>query len=79
MFPTMQKYGLDKLSNEEKIELVGEIWDSISNYDELFELTEEEKQELDRRLAEYEAHPETGMTWEEVRDQLRKRQKSSKH
>jgi len=73
----MQKYGLDKLSNEEKIELVGEIWDSISNHDELFELTEEQKQELDRRVAESEAHPESGMTWEEVRDRLRKRRKPS--
>jgi putative addiction module component (TIGR02574 family) len=53
-----------------------EIWDSIPCYDEAFELTDEHKQELDRRLADYRAHPETGLTWEEVRDGLRKKRGS---
>ena len=78
MSATIQALEIDKLSVDERLELIDALWESITDRDALFELTEEEKQELDRRVADAEAHPETGMTWEEVRDRLRKRRKSSR-
>lgn len=42
------------------------IWDSIDAAPEALELTQWQKDELDRRLAEFEADPESGATLEEV-------------
>lgn len=78
MTVAIQALNIQKLSVEERLELIDVLWESITDRDALFKLTEEEKQELDRRVADAEAHPETGMTWEEVRDRLRKRRKSSR-
>lgn len=78
MSATIQALEIDKLSVDERLELIDALWESITDRDALFELTEEEKQELDRRVADAEAHPETSMTWEEVRDRLRKRRNSSR-
>ena len=59
-----------KLSVSERIQLVEEIWDSIAAHPESLPVTEAQKAELDRRLADYRANPSQGRTWEEVRDSL---------
>ena len=59
-----------KLSVAERIEIVEAIWDSIAASPESLPVTEAQKRELDRRLAEYRATPEAGRTWEEIRDSL---------
>ncbi len=59
-----------RLSVEERLQLVEEIWDSIADHPESLPVTEAQKRELDRRLADYEANPRQGRTWEEVRDSL---------
>ena len=59
-----------KLSVPERIELVEAIWDSIAESPESLPVTAAQKQELDRRLAEYRKNPQAGRTWEEVRDSL---------
>ena len=51
MSPTLQALGIDRLSVGERIALVEEIWDSIAADAERSPLTEEQKQEVDRRLA----------------------------
>ena len=61
-----------RLPTEEKIDLVMDVWNSISS-DEFPPLTEEQKAELDRRLAEYEAHPEQALPWDEVYARLQAR------
>lgn len=60
-----------KLSTAEKIELAYELWESISPGEEEFELTPEQIQELERRIAEHERDPGSAIPWEEVRDRLR--------
>ncbi|HYG78118.1 MAG TPA: addiction module protein [Planctomycetota bacterium] len=42
---------LFKLSIEQKLELIGELWNSIG--DENIKLSQSQEQELDRRLQEY--------------------------
>ena len=59
-----------RLSVSERIQLVEEIWDSIAAHPESLPVTEAQKAELDRRLADYRANPNQGRTWEEVRDSL---------
>jgi putative addiction module component (TIGR02574 family) len=56
-----------KLSVSERIVLVEEIWDSIAEDNGCFELTESQKEELDRRLASFHANPSLGRTWDEIK------------
>jgi putative addiction module component (TIGR02574 family) len=57
---------------EERVRLVDAIWDSISVVPEALPLTQWQKDELDRRLTEFEADPETGSTLEEVFARIRR-------
>lgn len=59
-----------KLSVAERIQLVEDIWDSISASPEMLPVTAAQKKELDRRLADYRANPTAGRSWEEIRDSL---------
>jgi len=56
----------------ERVRLVEAIWDSISAVPEALPLTDWQKEELDRRLAELEADPEAGSTLEEVFASIRR-------
>jgi putative addiction module component (TIGR02574 family) len=56
----------------ERIRLIEAIWDSIAAAPDVLPLTEWQKQELDRRLAEFEANPEEGSTLEEVFARIRR-------
>ena len=67
MPPTLKELGIDKLSIEDRIELVQEIWDSIAEGAEQILLIEAPKQELDRRLADDEANPADAVPWEVVK------------
>lgn len=64
---------LFKLSAAEWLELVEELWDSIADEDEALALTEEQRADLERRLAEADADPTGGSPWEEVRERIRQR------
>ena len=54
----------------ERIRLVELIWESIAAVPEAVPVSDELKVELDRRLAEFEADPEAGTPWEEVRERI---------
>ena len=56
----------------ERVRLVEAIWDSISAVPDALPLTDWQKQELDRRLAELEADPDAGSTLEEVFARIRR-------
>jgi putative addiction module component (TIGR02574 family) len=60
-----------KLSVAERILIVEEIWDSIAADQESMEVTEAQKEELDRRIASHNAAPNHGKSWEETRDRLK--------
>jgi putative addiction module component (TIGR02574 family) len=59
------------LSVDEKIELAGETWGSIPPDSPALKPTPELMEELERRLAEVEVHPEDGIPWEQVKAELR--------
>ena len=54
----------------ERIRLVELIWDSIAAVPEAVSLSDELKAELDERLAEFEANPDAGSPWEDVRQRI---------
>jgi len=64
---------LFKLSAAERLELVEELWDSIADDDEVLALTDEQREDLERRLTEADADPTGGSPWEEVRERIRRR------
>ena len=66
MSPTLQALGIDRFSVAERIALVQDIWDSIAADAELSALTDEQKQEIDRRLAAHQANPQAAIPWEQV-------------
>ena len=70
MTPSLEALGIDKLSVEEKYELVDAILESIPEDQGEVELTEAQMRELDRRRAEHEADPSSAIPWEEVEARL---------
>lgn len=60
------------LSIEERIRFVQAIWDSIAAEQAYTDITEAQKQELDRRNNDYEANPDNVMTWDEIKASIKK-------
>jgi putative addiction module component (TIGR02574 family) len=61
-----------QLSVAERIQLVEDIWDSIAVIPEALSLTEEQEAELERRLEAYQANPNEGIAWNDLKNKLRK-------
>jgi putative addiction module component (TIGR02574 family) len=61
----------------ERVQLVEDIWDSIAQEAnarvDALPLSEAQRTELLRRLADADAHPDDRIPWEEVRSELFKR------
>lgn len=59
-----------ELSVAEKIQIVEDIWDSISSSPEKLPLSETEKAKLDARLENYKQSPNDGISWETLKKNL---------
>jgi putative addiction module component (TIGR02574 family) len=59
-----------KWSVAERIQLVEDIWDSIAAEANAVELSDELREELDRRLDDQEANPGIGHSWPELKARL---------
>ena len=60
---TAKSLGIDKLDVENRLALIGELWDSVSSDTEALPLSPEFKAELDRRVEEADANPGIGTDW----------------
>jgi putative addiction module component (TIGR02574 family) len=60
-----------KLSPEERIALIAQLWDSLDEAD--LSLSPAQCAELDRRLATFNEDFADGVTWEELKADLRRR------
>ena len=58
------------LSVEERINLVGDIWDSIAAVPEQVEISPEVRELLEKRLNDHRKNPKTGSPWEEVKARI---------
>jgi putative addiction module component (TIGR02574 family) len=61
------------LTAEQRLELLEQIWDSLSANPEAVPLTQPQRDELDRRLDHLDAEGPVGIPWEEVYRRLRDR------
>jgi putative addiction module component (TIGR02574 family) len=75
MPPTIQSLGIDRLSREQKITLVQEIWATIAAESGPPLLTEAHRLELERRVADDDAHPDDTVPWEQVKTEALSRLK----
>jgi putative addiction module component (TIGR02574 family) len=72
---SLKSLGIDRLSVEERLALVEELWDSIAEDSAAAPLTDAQRIELDRRIAEHEAHPDDVVSWEDVKASIAARLK----
>lgn len=68
MISTIENFDFKTLSVEDRIKLIGRIWDSIDDVN--VTLTKEQCEKLERRAAEYEAAGEKGIPWSELRKRV---------
>lgn len=61
------------LSVEQRLELIGELWDGIPDSLDALPIPEWHREELERRLAAADADPEAAIPWEEVKKRLREK------
>ena len=61
------------LSPEERLRLIEELWDSLTQKPGTIPLTNEQREELDRRLDDLEQSGPMGIPWDEVLQQIRSR------
>ena len=69
MAATRKELGIDRFSEEERLALRHEIWDSIAAEPGRVHLSDAQRQELERRLAEHEANPDDVVPWEQIKAQ----------
>ena len=60
-----------KLSPAERIQLAEDLWDSVAAQPEsLPALSDDQRREIERRVAEHTRDPSSALTWEDVRARL---------
>ncbi len=62
---------IDKLAPEERLRLIGDLWESLRAEPESVRLTPAQRAELDRRLDALDRGTADVMTWDEAKRRLR--------
>ena len=62
-----------QLSVQQRLELIGELWDSIPDSLDALPIPEWHREELERRLVAADADPEGAIPWDEVKRRLREK------
>ena len=70
MAVSMKDLGIDRLSAEERLALMHDIWESLASDAEM-PVSEAQKQVLDRRLADLDRYPDNVLTWDEIKSGIR--------
>ncbi|MDQ1363809.1 MAG: hypothetical protein QG652_1671 [Pseudomonadota bacterium] len=68
---TARKIDIQQLSQSERILLAEQLWDSVAEENAELEMTEGHKEILKQRLAAYQASPDEGRSWQEVKDEMK--------
>jgi putative addiction module component (TIGR02574 family) len=62
--------GINNLSVSERILLVEDIWDHLTDTDDsAFELSDSQREDLDIRIARYQDQHEAGRFWNDVKEE----------
>jgi putative addiction module component (TIGR02574 family) len=59
-----------QLPLHERLQLLEDLWDSISAHPEALPLSEAQRRELDRRWALHEQDPDRGIPWDQARAEI---------
>jgi putative addiction module component (TIGR02574 family) len=70
---SVKTLGIDRLNVDERLALVEEIWATICADAKAFPLTDAQRAELDRRVADDDAFPHDVVPWDEVKASVRSR------
>lgn len=62
-----------KLSLEDRLRLLEQLWDSLCETPEAVPMTDAQREELDRRLDDLDREGPVGIPWDEVLDRIRNR------
>ena len=73
MSVSLKSLGIDRLTIDERLQLVGDIWDDIASTIQSRDIPQSHKDELDRREAAFEVDPAPGSSWEDVKVRLSRR------
>ncbi len=65
MSVSIKTLGIDRLNVDERLALVEEVWATICADAKAFPLTDEQRAELDRRVADDDSFPEDVVPWDE--------------
>ena len=66
MAVSIEAFGIDRLSVREKLDLIGQIWDSLPESIEPDDVPDWHLEEIARRRADADTHPGQGRPWREV-------------
>ncbi len=72
MSSTLKRLGIDSLGVAERLELIGEIWDSVARDPDRVPVPESHLMEIERRLAEFSADGDRGAPAEAVIDDIKR-------
>ena len=68
-----QPLQIEKLSSEERLRLIEQLWESLRATPEAIPLTDAQRAELDRRLDELDGGDVEGIPWNEVLRRIKNR------
>jgi putative addiction module component (TIGR02574 family) len=75
MTPTLRQLGIDRLTPQERLELIGEIWDSFDSTQDL-NVPQDHLDELDRRLDATGDDVSGGISWDELWKKIDQKKRS---
>jgi putative addiction module component (TIGR02574 family) len=70
MLTAIEALGLDRLSSLERLQLIGELWDSTADNVEQTPLTTAQREEIERRWSKFLANPDSAIPWETVQAEI---------
>lgn len=73
MSVSVKDLGIDRLNVDDRLALVEEIWASICADAKVFPLSDAQRAELDRRVADDNAFPDDVVPWDQVKASVRAR------
>lgn len=70
MKPALDELGISHLSNEARLELIGDIWDSITDSADQPPMPDWHARVLQERLASADKRPDIHIRWEDLKVEL---------
>jgi len=70
-----QTLEIDELTADERLRLIEDLWESLRQKPQSVPLAKAQQKELDRRLDELENDGPSGIAWDEVVRQIKRRSK----